>query len=90
MNEQLTMFDMPKKDNTDKNKRRRWEYAFQKWSDKMMLDGTTPLGKCGYGDCCDYCRDNIVGRPCVRAYNAMCREKGITPDYDNKNFEEIW
>lgn len=34
--------------------------------------------------------DNSYGRPCVRALNAMCREKNITIDYENYDFEEIW
>ena len=90
MIEQMAMFDMPPKDNTDTNKKRRWEAAFQKWSNEQAKDGKTPLGKCGYGDCCDWCGDNSYGRPCVRAYNAMCREKGIKTDYDNYNFDEVW
>ena len=39
---------------------------------------------------CDYCEDNSYGRPCVRALNEMCREKGIAIDYDNRNYEDIW
>ena len=39
---------------------------------------------------CDYCDDNSYGRPCVRALNAMCRDKGIHINYNERNFEEIW
>lgn len=74
---------------TDKEKRN-WENAFQKWSDDKAQDETSPLGICGYGSMCDYCTDNTHGRPCVRALNAMCRDKKITIDYSNRNFEEIW
>ena len=71
-------------------KKRKWENAFQKWSNDQWQDDTSPLGKCGYGFICDYCEDNSYGRPCVRALNAMCREKRITIDYSNRNFERIW
>ena len=70
--------------------KRRWENAFQKWSDSQWQDELTANGKCGYGEICDWCEDNTYGRPCVRALNSMCREKGITIDYNNYNFEEIW
>lgn len=33
---------------------------------------------------------NSYGRPCVRALNAMCREKRITIDYEKRNYEEVW
>lgn len=71
-------------------KKRNWENAFQKWSDSQWDDDYTSRGKCGYGAICDWCEDNSYGRPCVRALNAMCREKGIRIDYSNRNFEEIW
>lgn len=68
-------------------KKRNWENAFQRWSNKASQDGTSPLGCCGYGEICDYCTDNDKGRPCVRALNAMCREKRIEIDYSDMNFE---
>lgn len=71
-------------------KKRNWENAFQKWCDEQSLDGMTALGICGYGDICDWCEDNSYGRPCVRALNAMCREKNISIDYENYDFKEIW
>ena len=67
--------------------RRAWENAFQRWSDEKSQEGSSPLGCCGYGEICDYCTDNDKGRPCVRALNAMAREKHITIDYSDKNFE---
>jgi len=70
--------------------KRNWENAFQKWSDSQWDDDYTSMGKCGYGAICDWCEDNSYGRPCVRALNAMCRDKGISIDYSNRNFEEIW
>lgn len=75
-----------------KNARRRWEYAFQKWSDKHGIesDNTEDYGCCGYGSMCDWCTDNSYGKPCVRALNAMCREKKIKIDYSDFNFERIW
>ena len=72
-------------------KKRNWENAFQKWSNEQFIgDGINDYGCCGYGSMCDWCEDNSYGRPCVRALNAMCREKGIRIDYSNRNFEEIW
>ena len=71
-------------------RKRRWENAFQKWSDEQGLDGAMSYGCCGYGSMCEWCKDNDYGRPCVRALNAMCREKGMTIDYDNMDFESIW
>ena len=73
-------------------KKRNWENAFQKWSDNhgMQEDCVESWGACGYGSMCDWCEDNSYGRPCVRALNAMCREKGMTIDYDNTDFESVW
>lgn len=73
-------------------KKRNWENAFQKWSNYMAqgegsIDG---YGCCGYGSMCDWCTDNSYGRPCVRALNAMCREKRITIDYTDYDFTKIW
>lgn len=71
-------------------KKRNWENAFQKWSDENGLDGAMSYGCCGYGSMCDWCEDNSYGRPCVRALNAMCREKGLNIDYENRDFEKVW
>ena len=74
----------------DKEKRN-WENAFQRWSNNKQINAPTEhFGKCGYGSMCDYCEDNTYGRPCVRALNEMCREKQITIDYSERNFEKIW
>ena len=86
------LFGEPYTEPTKKRKpqdkeRRAWENAFQRWSDKASQDGTSPLGCCGYGQICDYCTANDKGRPCVRALNAMCREKRIEIDYSDRNFE---
>ena len=90
MSEQLTMFKIPKGERTDLIKRR-WENAFQKWSDEHgMADGTEDYGSCGYGCMCDWCKDNSYGRPCVRALNAMCREKGLMIDYSNTDYVKVW
>lgn len=95
MDGQMTLFPMeekPKKKlNRDKPK---WENAFQKWSDEKALDGSTPIGCCGYGVICDYCTGNDYGRPCVRALNRMCRERGEPvinySDRSEEYFEEVW
>ena len=75
-----------------KNARRRWEYAFQKWSDKHGIesDNTEDYGCCGYGSMCDWCTDNGYGKPCVRALNAMCREKKLEIDYSDFDFKKVW
>jgi len=74
-----------------RKQKQNWEYAFQKWSDENgMSNGTESYGSCGYGSMCDWCNDNSYGRPCVRALNAMCREKGIAIDYSDKDFCKVW
>ena len=96
MSEQLTLFEKAMLSDNLKKKhqsvKRKWEYAFQKWSDKHGIesDNTEDYGCCGYGSMCDWCKDNSYGKPCVRALNAMCREKGIKIDYTKRNFKEIW
>ena len=93
MNEQMTIFKIPKRERTDLVKRR-WENAFQKWSNEHgieALNNTTSHGCCGYGCMCDWCCGDIsVGRPCVRALNAMCREKGLLINYACRDFEKVW
>ncbi len=96
MAEQLTLLtETLKSDNLAKKKaseKRKWENAFQKWSDKHGIesDNTEDYGCCGYGSMCDWCTDNSYGRPCVRALNAMCREKRMQIDYTDFNFERVW
>ena len=93
MEEQVTMFEMPRPKRTaDEKQKRNWENAFQKWSNYMGLGNgsTEDYGCCGYGSMCDWCEDNSYGRPCVRALNAMCREKGISINYSERNFEKVW
>jgi len=68
--------------------KRNWENAFQRWSDRVSQDGTSPYGCCGYGTICDYCTENSVGRPCVRALNEKAREKHISIDYSDRDFEK--
>ena len=90
MSEQMTLFKIPEGERTDLV-RRRWENAFQKWSDEHgMHDSETSYGACGYGVMCDYCDDNSYGRPCVRALNKMCREKNLLIDYSNRDFRKVW
>ena len=92
---QLSMFDdagISTERRERNNAKRRWENAFQKWSNNhgMFGDPTESYGCCGYGSMCDWCDDNTYGRPCVRALNAMCREKNIQIDYSDRDFEKIW
>lgn len=90
--EQLSFLPRTQNENRKqyKNWKRNWENAFQKWSDKCSQDGRTSYGKCGYGSMCDWCDDPSCGRPCVRALNAMRREKGIKLSYADFNFERLW
>lgn len=89
--QQMTMFKLPKSENANLIKRK-WENAFQKWSDKHGMDthNTEGYGCCGYGSMCDWCEDNSFGRPCVRALNAMCRENGILLNYSDYDFVKVW
>lgn len=76
-----------------KRQKRKWENDFQRWSNAQGIEAetnTTGYGCCGYGSMCDWCEDNSYGRPCVRALNKMCREKNITLDYTDYDFERIW
>lgn len=90
--EQIALYDVPpaspKQDNKEK---KNWEDGFQRWSNSMFdVDGSHPLGCCGFGSMCDYCNDNSYDRPCVRALNEMCRKERITIDYSKRNYEDIW
>jgi hypothetical protein len=92
--EQLTLLEKAMlSDNLKKKKRsakRKWENAFQKWSNENGNELVMSYGCCGYGSMCDWCEDNSYGRPCVRALNAMCREKGVTIDYTDFDFTKVW
>lgn len=96
MNKQLTLLPGNRRPDEAvrkyKSDKRKWENAFQKWSDKHGIesDNTEDWGCCGYGSMCDWCKDNAYGRPCVRALNAMCREKRTQIDYTDFNFERVW
>lgn len=105
MDEQLSMFP-PLGDGEDaedlkcqvsafreyEKKKRSWENGFQKWSNYMVQGegSVNGYGCCGYGSMCDWCEDNSYGRPCVRALNAMCREKHITINYEDRDYARIW
>ena len=68
---------------------RNWKNGFQKWSNDNAQDGYDSYGCCGYGSMCEWCKDNSYGRPCVRALNDMCREKGLSLNIE-RTFEEVW
>lgn len=90
MREQIALFDVEPVQKKPDNERRNWENGFQRWSNKAAQDGTTSNGACGYGAICDYCVSNDYGRPCVRALNAMCREKRISIDYKKTSYQNAW
>lgn len=86
-----TLFELPPVVvDVDKKQKRKWENAFQMWSNEKFEDSSTPEGCCGTGYLCDYCEDNSYGRPCVRALNAQCREEKKKIDYTNYDFKEVW
>lgn len=90
-NEQFSLYDVPPEPPKQAdNQKRNWENGFQRWSNEAAQDERTSLGVCGYGSMCDYCEDNTYGRPCVRALNAMCREKRIAIDYSKRNYADVW
>ena len=70
--------------------KRRYENAFQRWSNKSGIEGTDSYGCCGFSVLCEYCGDNSYGRQCVRALNARLRETGKSIDYNTQDFEKIW
>lgn len=89
--DQMVLFEVsPAPPQKPDPQRRNWENGFQRWSDEAAQDGSNPLGICGYSSMCDYCDNNTYGRPCVRALNEMCKEKRISIDYSNRNYEDIW
>lgn len=90
MKGQITFLPIEKADAEDKKIKRNWENAFQRWSDKEAQDGTTPNGKCGFSEICDYCHNNNYGRPCVRALNDMLRKKRKKIDYKTADYEKVW
>lgn len=100
MDGQLSMFpgmeaEQKKRKKAADREKRNWENSFQYWSDKHGIDANnqTSCGCCGYGSMCDYCKANDFGRPCVRALNEMCREKGIKIEYTNRTeeyYKDIW
>lgn len=90
MDEQIALFDAPPKKRKTDPKKRAWENAFQRWCDEISQDGYSSLGCCGWGDICDYCKDNYYGRPCVRALNEYCKAKNKRIDYNNRDFIKIW
>ena len=88
MTGQIRLF--PNEPKPEDKAKRNWENAFQRWSNEQFHEGPVSYGACGYGSMCDYCDDNSYGRPCVRALNAMCRDKLIHINYNERDFEEIW
>lgn len=80
----------PKSNDELKRTKRNWENRFQHWCNKQSQDECTNLGVCGFGEMCDYCKDNSYGRPCVRALNQMLKERNLTIDYEKADFYSIW
>lgn len=98
MSDQITWIpslqeQIDKRKDAEAKLKRNWENAFQKWSNEHGIENygnTEDYGCCGFGSMCEWCKSNAYGRPCVRALNAMCRDKHIQIDYTNRDFEKIW
>lgn len=92
MDDQFELFPTLPNPKTEADKlKRRWENGFQKWCNTMSQSKEDqPIGCCGCGAPCDYCTDNHIGRPCVRALNELCRTKRITIDYTKTSYEDAW
>lgn len=84
--EQYTELPKKKRKPQDKEKRS-WENAFQRWSDKAAQDETDGYGICTWGLICNYCTDNHIGRPCVRALNYLLRKNHLSVDYSDRSEE---
>lgn len=84
------VFPPPKKKTPIDKIRRNWQERFQRWCNNESQDELTSVGICGYSDLCDYCKDNTFGKPCVRALNALLKEKNVTIDYNNADFNDVW
>lgn len=78
---------LPKKQRKKDPVEEAWKRAFQKWANEEMEDEYTHYGMCGYGKICDWCDDNMYGRPCLRALTSYCRENYRTIDYTNRSEE---
>ena len=81
---------LKKKATIDEKKKRKWEDAFQRWSNQHGIDGYDHYGCCGFGQICDYCKDNHYGRPCVRALNEMLRTKHKKINYETITFKQAF
>ena len=92
MADQMQLFDTSEKQSSNSagKAKRKWENGFQRWCDRHSADGCSSFGSCGFGSMCDYCDDNSYGRPCVRALNAMIREKRLKIDYEKAGYVEAW
>lgn len=91
---QETLFDMTeerKRKQAEQYKRAKWYKAFQARSDELAQDETTPKGKCGYMDICDFCADCGETNPCVKAFRKYAKARNITINFDDlKSIEEFF
>ena len=88
---QLSMFDgvKPYKTLSQKEKElRSFCSKFQRWSDKKAQEETTADGKCGYMNCCNYCKSAGERTPCEKAMRAYLKTEKINIDL-SKSFEEV-
>ncbi len=87
---QLAMIDGIKyKPLSEKEKElRRFCNKFQRWSDKKAQDGLTADGKCGYMNCCNYCKGSFEKNPCAKAMRYFLKVEKINIDL-SKPFEDI-
>lgn len=61
---------------------------FQRWSDKKSQIGTTADGKCGYMNCCNYCKSSADKNPCAKAMRYYLKAEKIAIDL-SQSFEKV-
>ncbi len=91
MSEQLAMFSglKPYKTPSQKEKElRSFCGKFQRWSDRKSQIETTADGKCGYMNCCNYCKSSGEKKPCAKAMRQYLKVEKIDIDL-SQPFEKV-
>lgn len=91
MNEQLTLCDMDKIDNTKRQNRTKWRKGMQSYCDRQQQNGNADMNgwcACGYMDFCNYCNGADFSRACVDSIEEMCNKKGIIIDFSRTDYEK--
>lgn len=91
MNEQLSLCDMDKIDNTKRQNRTKWRKGMQSYCDRQQQNGNADMNgwcACGYMDFCNNCNGADFSRACVDSIEEMCNKKGIIIDYSRTDYEK--